>query len=209
MKKRIFTLILIALSLLALCSCGDDEVKMSFGEDCADYLELEIDGHHTVKVYNAPETDVKWSSADEGVAVVSPDGTVSATGYGITTITAMSGNQHLHLGVVVGGNEAYTDEKGNVVHRFDRESDITEITVGVAGGGKSDITIKKGDKFQLRAYTVPSNSKDKDSIVWKTDNGSVVKVDEKGVVQAVGTGKATVSAYAPNGVQGTIIIRSK
>lgn len=205
MKKRICALALSVLSLLLLCSCGDD-VKMSVSED---YIKLEIDGHHTVKVKNAPESEIKWSSANETVAVVSPDGTVSAIGNGITTVTAVSGDQYIHLGVVVGGNDVYTDKNGNVVHVFDGESDITEIEVGVDKGGKGDVTVKKGDKFRLCVYTVPSNSKDKDNIVWQTDNSAVVKVDEKGVAQVVGTGRATVNAYAPNGIKGSIIIRCK
>ena len=166
---------------------------------------MKIDDRYTVKVANSEKKDLRWSSGNESVAVVSPDGTVSAVGNGITTVTARYEEQYVHVGVIVGGNNEYTDSDGNVVLVFDGESDITEITVGVSGGGKGDITVKTGDKFQLRAYTVPSNSKDK--IIWQTDNSSVVKVNEKGVMQAVGKGKATVSAYAPNGVKGTLIVR--
>lgn len=205
MKKRMLTSGIIALSMLILCSCGEEE-KMSVKED---FLRMEPKQRYTVKVANAPEEYIEWSSSDESIAVVSPDGTVSAVNNGITTITAMSGEQYVHVGVVVRNEDAYTDKDGNVVRTFDEESDITEITVGASAGGKGDITVKNGDKLQLRAYVVPSNSEDKDRIFWETEDSSVVKVNEKGVIQAVGKGKTTINAYAPNGVKGTLIVRSK
>ena len=74
-------------------------------------------------------------------------------------------------------------------------------------GGKDDISVQVGESFQLRAYTVPSDSKD--TIVWQSDDSTVARVDEKGKLQAIGKGKTTITAYAPNGVNGKLIVRCK
>ena len=41
------------------------------------------------------------------------------------------------------------------------------------GDGKEDISVKKGDSFELKAYITPSDSKDK--IVWKSGDTSASK----------------------------------
>lgn len=203
MKNRLFISGLLVASAVVLCSCGGENV-LTVKEKS---VRMKIDESYTVKVEQKKDETLKWSSGDESVAIVSPDGTVSAIGNGITTVTARGENAYVHVGVIVGGNNDYTDKNGNVVQVFDGESDITEITVGVKGGGKDDISIKEGETFQLRAYTVPSDSKD--TIVWQSDDSSVARVDEKGKLQAVGKGKTTITAYAPNGVNGKLIVRCK
>ena len=203
MKKRLFTAGVIISAAAILCSCGGENVLTVKEKN----IRMNIDESYTVKVQQKKEETLKWTSGDESVAIVSPEGTVSAVGNGITTVTAQGEDSYVHVGVIVGGNNDYTDKNGNVVRVFDGESDITEITVGVKGGGKNDISVKEGESFQLRAYTVPSDSKD--TIVWQSDDSTVARVDEKGKLQVVGKGKTTITAYAPNGVNGKLIVRCK
>ena len=204
MKRRnIMSCALILMSIL-LCACSKGDSAISVKEK---NLRMNIDEKYTVKVLKKDDDIVNWTSNDESVAVVSPDGTVSAVGNGITTVTARTEKSFVHVGVIVGGDNDYVDKNGNVVQVFDGESDITEISVGVRGGGKDDISVKQGDTHALSAYTTPSDSKDK--IVWTTDDSTVARVDEKGNLQAVGKGKTTITAYAPNGVNGKIIVRVK
>lgn len=202
MKRRTISVCLAALALV-LCSCGGENT-LSVKEK---NIRMKIDESYTVKVEQKKEETLSWSSADESIAIVSPEGTVSAVGNGITTVTARGEKAYVHVGVIVGGNNDYTDKNGNIVRVFDGVSDITEISVGVRGGGKDDISIKVGESFQLRAYTDPSDSKD--TIVWQSDDSAVARVDEKGKLTAVGKGKTTITAYAPNGVNGKLIVRCK
>lgn len=203
MKKRFISAASALAAAVLLCSCGGENILTVKEKN----VRMKIDESYTVKVQQKKEETLLWTSADESVAIVSPEGTVSAVGNGITTVTARGEKAFVHVGVIVGGNNDYTDKNGNVVRVFDGVSDITEISVGVRGGGKEDISVKVGESFQLRAYTVPSDSKD--TIVWQSDDSTIARVDEKGKLQAVGKGKTTITAYAPNGVNGKLIVRCK
>lgn len=203
MKKTMISLCLLLAVATMLCSCGKENV-LTVKEDV---VRMKIDESYTIKVEQEKEETLTWSSADSSIAIVSPEGTVSAVGNGITTVTARGEDAYIHVGIVVGGNNDYVDENGNVVQVFDGVSDITEIAVGVKGGGKNDVTVKVGDTLQLRAYTVPSDSKD--TIVWQSDDSSIARIDEKGKVQIISKGVTTVTAYAPNGVNGKLILRCK
>ena len=203
MKKRVLSIASLAVATMLLCSCGGDNVITVKEKN----IRMKIDESYTIKAEQKKEETLSWSSADESVVVVSPEGTVSAVGNGITTVTARGEKAFVHIGVIVGGNNDYTDKNGNVVRVFDGVSDITEIVVGVRGGGKEDVSVKVGETFQLRAYTTPSDSKDE--IVWQSDDKSVARVDDKGVLQAVAKGNTTITAYAPNGVNGKMIVRCK
>lgn len=203
MKKRIVSMAALAVATMLLCSCGGENVITVKEKN----IRMKIDESYTIKAEQKKEETLSWTSADESVVVVSPEGTISAVGNGITTVTVRGEKAFVHIGVIVGGNNDYTDKNGNVVRVFDGVSDITEIVVGVRGGGKEDVSVKVGETFQLRAYTTPSDSKDE--IVWQSDDKSVARVDDKGVLQAVGKGNTTITAYAPNGVNGKMIVRCK
>ena len=206
MKKKLLVIGALLVSLLMLCSCGKKSNKLAVRED---NIRMSVGGRYTVKLTGGNTNGVKWESANPEIAVVSTDGTVSAIGSGITTVSAKNSESSVHVGVIVDGNNDYVDDDGNIIEAFDGTSDITEIEVGVKGGGKGDISVKVGDKFTLTAYTTPSDSKDRDKIEWRTSDSSVVRVNEEGVMSAVGKGKATVTAYAPNGVKGELIVRIK
>lgn len=203
MRKRILSLMSLVVLMTVLCSCGGENV-ITVKEKT---IRMKKDESYTIKVKQTKEEKLSWSSEDESVAVVSPEGTVSAVGNGITVVTVRGEKAYVHVGVIVGGNEDYTDKDGNVVRVYDTPSDITEILVGVRNGGKSDITAKVGETHQLVAYTTPSNSKD--PIDWTSADKKVARVDEKGVLQVVGKGTTTISAIAPNGIKGELIVRCK
>ena len=203
MKKTMALIGFLTMATVVLCSCGGENV-LTVKEDI---VRMKVDESYTIKVEQEKEETLAWSCADTSIAIVSPEGTVSAVGNGITTVTARGEDSYVHVGIVVGGNNDYLDENGNVVQVFDGVSDITEITVGVRGGGKDDVTVKVGDTLQLRAYTVPSDSKD--TIVWQSDDSTIARVDESGKLQIVRKGVTTITAYAPNGVNGKLTVRCK
>lgn len=203
MKKKLISLMLLLITAIMFCSCSKEN-KISVKEDI---IRIKIGETYAIKVSQTNKEKLTWSSLDDSIATVDSEGKVTAQSNGITTVTASAGSKHVHVGVVVGGNEGYVDSDGTYVQVFDGESDITEITVGVKGGGKEDITVKTGDTFQLRAYTNPSDSQD--PITWKSDNTGIARVKEDGTLEVVGKGMATITAYAPNGVNGKLIVRCK
>ena len=203
MKKRLISLVIIAVMAFVLCSCSKENT-LSVEEDI---IRMKIDDSYTLKVGQTKEEQLTWSTADSDVATVSPEGTVIATGNGITTVTAEAEGKYVHIGVIVGGNEGYYTNSGEFIPVFDGNSNITEIVVGVKGGSKEDVTVKVGDVHQLKAYVTPSDSTD--TIVWQSADSSIARVDAEGKVQIIQKGITTITAYAPNGVNGKMILRCK
>ena len=107
MKRKTISVCLAALTLV-LCSCGGENT-LSVKEK---NIRMKIDESYTVKVEQKKEETLSWTSADESIAIVSPEGTVSAVGNGITTVTARGEKAYVHVGVIVGGNNDYTDKNG-------------------------------------------------------------------------------------------------
>ena len=206
MKKSILLTSLIIMITAVFSGCGSNKPEKITVKEKS--LHLEAEEKYTIKAETKKGENIVWSSNDEKIAVISPDGTVTAVGNGITTVTAVNeSGGYVHVGVIVGSDDDYVDENGNKIQSFNEESDITGIVVGVRAGGKNDISLKNGDKHQLVAYTTPSDSKDK--IVWRTGNSKVARVNEEGMLTTVGAGKAVITAFAPNGVKGELIVRVK
>ena len=203
MKNKLILLGTVLMAGIILCSCGKEN-SLSVKEDI---IRMKTDESYTIKVTQTNEEQLTWHSADTAIATVSPEGTVTAMGNGITTITAQTEDKYIHVGVIVGGDEGYVDNNGNYVQVFDGISDITEIVVGVRGGGKDDITVKVGDVLKLSAYITPSDSQD--PIVWQSDDTAIARVKDDGTLEAVNKGITTITAYAPNGVNGKLIVRCK
>lgn len=202
MKKRLIAVFLIAVSVLALTSCGKNKDEIVTEDNI---VKMEVGDTHKV-VLKSKNDDVVWVSRDDTVATVSADGVITAVAGGVTVITAKNDKSFTHIGVSVKGGQ-YVDKNGNVIEVFNGSSDITEIVVGVKGGSKEDATFKVGEVRNLVAYTTPSDSKDK--IVWRTANASIATVSETGELKTVSKGKTEVTAYAPNGVKGKMIVRVK
>ncbi len=201
MKKSLLLVLILSLSFV-FSSCGKDKHKINIKEDA---IRLKVDEKYTVKASTKKNDNITWTSNDEKIAVIAPDGTVTAISGGITTITARTEKSYAHVGVVVEGAVSYIDQNGNHNLVFNGESDIEEIVVGVIGGGKGEVTIHPGDKFTLKAYTTPSDSQDE--IVWQSQDKNVVRVNSKGEIEAIKEGITSVYAYAPNGVKGELLIR--
>lgn len=203
MKKRLISIILILSTIFVFAACKKNS-ELTAKEST---VKMEVGGTHKVELEQDVE-NVTWESRDNDIATVSPDGVITAVGGGITVVSARTENSYVHIGVDVKGNKEYVDKDGNIIEVFDGASDITEIEVGVkTSSARSDITVKVGDAVTLRAYTTPSDSKDK--IVWRTADASIASVNEKGELRAIGKGKTEITAYAPNGVKGKLIVRVK
>jgi len=129
-----------------------------------------------------PETyTVIWSSSDEKVATVSDTGLVKAVGVGKCTIT----------GKPING------EKGSF--KVTVRKAPTSITLS-----QSKATLYIGDTLALKATLSPKGAKA--VFTWKSSNEKVATVNAKGVVKAVGVGKAYISVRTGNGVKAGLVV---
>ena len=79
---------------------------------------------------------------------------------------------------------------------------VTGLTLSAAG----PITMNKGETLQLYAAVEPAYATT--SIRWKSSKTKYVKVDQNGLVTAVGNGPATITATTSNGIQAKVQIDS-
>lgn len=126
----------------------------------------------TVAPDDATNKSVAWTSSDAEVAAVSADGTVSALKAGTATITVTTQDGEKTATCAV------------AVTNVDVESIVLDKTAA---------TIYKGETLQLNATIAPANATNK-SIAWTTSDEAVATVDAEGLVVAVGTGSATITA---------------
>lgn len=117
--------------------------------------------------------DLAWSSSDEGVAKVDASGKVTPVALGTAAITATVGS--------VSGTYEVT-----VVPRV-----VPATKVSIAGAASA---LKVGETCQLSATVEPADSTDK--AAWSSSDEAVLKVDQSGLVTAVGNGSAVVTATA-------------
>ena len=142
---------------------------------------------------NATNKSVNWKSNNESVAVVSKKGLIEAIGVGnaVITVTTQDGNKTANINVTV-------------TKKVDNLDSVCKST------------LKEG--FPKRSYTLTSlqvinvkyfnDSLVKDKVTWSSSNPSIVKIDRKGNVLAIGTGKAYVSVSCNNEVYDKIEINA-
>jgi len=122
---------------------------------------------------------VTWSSSGGSTATVSPSGVVTANSTGSAAITAtdpssqISGSAELTVGTAV----------------------LVAVTVS-----PSNASVPKGATQQLTATGLYSDGSTKDltgSLTWSSSSGETASVASSGLVTALGTGSATVTATDP------------
>lgn len=79
----------------------------------------------------------------------------------------------------------------------DKDIEANAITLN-----KTDLTLKKGKSYTLKATVTPENSVDK-TVTFKSSKSSVAKVDANGKVTAKKAGTATITATTKNGLKAT------
>lgn len=83
------------------------------------------------------------------------------------------------------------------------EVKATDITLS-----KTEYSIDRNDKLQLKAVISPDNTSNK-SIKWETDNDIVATVTQDGTVRAINGGTATITATTENGLKASCIVTVK
>ena len=152
--------------------------------------------------------------------LVAPDPTISLSTTEITlkgvktqTVTATLGNPEDSIASVVSdkGKVAKASFEGNeILIASSKEAGKTTVTVTTAKGATAQIsvtvkenaelnekkvTLKKGKTFKIKVLAIPSKVK---ATEFKSDKPAVATVDKKGVVKAVGKGKATITVTLSN-----------
>lgn len=89
-----------------------------------------------------------------------------------------------------------TDTKSGIV-------DITEAPVESISIECTESKLYLGDSVSLSVTVQPENAHT-DSIVWSSSDENILKVDKKGIVNAVGGGSATITASTDNGVEASV-----
>lgn len=134
----------------------------------------------TVTPSDATFPEIDWSSSDETIATVDHNGTITGVKSGICYVYATSTD----------GN--------NIVGRVKVTIKPAVPATGVVINS-SQVVLLPGDTRTLTARLKPSKSTDGYS--WISSDTSVAKVDSKGVVTAVGQGKAEIYCVADSGVE--------
>lgn len=119
---------------------------------------------------------VKWSSSKTSVATVNSKGKITAKKPGKTTITVRCGSKKAKCTVTV------------------KSSRIKKIT-----STKKKVTLIKGKSTKLKYKLSPSRAGG--TLKWSSSNPNVIKVDQKGKVTALKTGKASITAKASSGAK--------
>ena len=122
------------------------------------------------------ETTLTWNSSNLSVAIVSFEGKVAAVGIGNATITCTA-----HNGVTA-----------------QCEVTVNPVLVSGISLNETEAELTVGEKLQMVETIAPDNATDK-SVTWSSTNESVVVVNERGLVTAVGSGTCQIKAMANDG----------
>lgn len=131
----------------------------------------------TVTPTSAQNKSLVWKSSNQKVATVNSSGKVTLRSKGTARITVTS----------VDSPKIYDYCNIKVVQR------VTKVKLN-----KTSVKLKKKKTYKLKATCTPSNA-NKKSVVWKSSNIKVARVDKYGKVTAVNKGKTTVRATANDG----------
>ena len=127
---------------------------------------------------------LQWSSSDPNVLTVNENGLVTAVGDGSATITA----------IAVGTNVSATTATITV-------TGIQPESIAINGSAWNYISV--GQTKQLIATVLPENAVDK-TVTWSSNNPNAATVDQNGLVTAVGTGNAQITATTTNNLSATV-----
>lgn len=203
--KNLIKLIVFCISLLVTVSCNQAEIP-SHGEPKEDNdVNAQLVGisrdtisvikeftyalHATVYPDHAAAKEVLWSSMNEDIAVVNDTGLVYGMEFGQTKIVLALKDGTLTDTCVV-----------NVLPNDHVESVVVN---------PAETELILGDKITLEAIVLPEDSRVKD-ITWSTSDPEIASVNEKGMVEGLKEGTATITATSLDGGKtGTCVITVK
>ncbi len=172
MKKNIIVLFLLSLTLF---SCQkEDPVVTSISLPSTFSLDVgttkKITVSHLPSDLSAPA--YSWQTSDASIITVDNQGNINALQVGEATLTARADKLNLSA-----------------------TSKVTILPIHASSieVNPESTTLLIGESIQLEGVVLPENATDK-TIIWKSENESVITVSDDGLVKAVGPGKARVTA---------------
>ena len=174
MKK---TLLLAAAALLLVTACnnGPKTVPVQSVTVTPDEITLvetfQQQLSATVLPEDATEKECVWSSSDDAVATVSPDGKVTAVAPGLAIIKATCGGKEGTCAVTVAPFVA-----------------VTSVTVA-----PEKVSLKPGESADLTATVLPADAS-VSQVTWSSTNTAIATVSDAGKVTAVAEGEADIKA---------------
>ena len=147
--------------------------SVSISRDSIDLLKDEMtELKLTYEPLNTTDNvNIIWRSSNTSVAIVN-NGNVTAVGDGEAVITA-------ELGKFTKTCVVKVTDLDKIVENYELD--------------KSSETILIGEEETITPLYIPESLTDSLNIIWSTSNKEVAIVSDKGVVKAIGTGKATIT----------------
>lgn len=153
---------------------------VSIGDCPASEMEAETNHQLTYSVVpgNATNQSVTWSSSNETIATIDEKGFITAVAKGLVTFTI-------------------TSDDGGLI-------DVCEVNVipvqvtGVAITGCPSENLLIGDYYQLTAIISPDNAQPQ-TVNWTSSDTLVVQVNTSGLLTAISSGSAVITATTENG----------
>lgn len=191
MKKHLFNLLLVTSILVLGCLCtacgGSDEpatiVELTGISLDKTTLLMEVGDKVSLKPVftpsNATNKKVEWSISGNAATVEKGTVTATALGQATITVTAVDGGHSAHCNVRV-----VEDKNVTLVESITFSSNSYAMVVG--------------DVLALMPTILPENANNK-GVEWSTKDSKIISVDERGMVEALSAGNATVTAKAIDG----------
>jgi len=160
-----------------------DDLTINIGE--------EIKLNTIITPSDATNKNVTWLSNNESVVQVDSTGNIKGLTVGKGTITVKT--------------EDGKKSASCIVRVIDPNLPIIDNYIDVVGISlnNSNITLLKGDSYNLLATITPSDATNK-NVTWTSSNSDVAKVDNNGKVTANSSGSATITAKTSDGGKSAI-----
>ncbi|MCR1821939.1 Ig-like domain-containing protein [Terrisporobacter muris] len=114
--------------------------------------------------------DIYWSTENDKIATVSQDGTIEGIGVGTTKLYAYANGQTVSCNVTV-------------------QSKLTGVKLS-----KTELSLDTGKTSTLSATPLPGDAMGDTTVTWKSEDESIAKVDENGLVTAIAAGTTNIVA---------------
>lgn len=173
MKTKLLSFAVLAMASIGLCACSEDDPNEPVIPTTIELSQSEIKltagqtAQLTATVENgADDCLIEWESADETVATVDQNGEITAVNPGTTTITAKCNDASASCEVTV----------------------VPPTTISLS---QNEMTLKTGETAQL---TATAENADSHPVEWTSSDETVATVDATGLISALATGNATITA---------------